>query len=119
MPDSTANSKKQTIDPLKEQFGVATYDLELIKHLLQSERTRIITATANQGASSLGYLNPDEIVERALLVETSDIYKTMPSEKIPGVMQDVYRSKTKRDYLYIKFQLSKDRKAVLIQFKLK
>ena len=33
------------------------------------------------------------------------------------MMQDVYRSQTQRDILYIKFQLSKDNKAVLIQLK--
>jgi len=116
------SNKTQTSSPivtplLMEQYGVATYDLALIKNLLQSPETRIITAEANRNASSLGYLNPDEIIKRALEVEAGDIYKTMPAQKIPGIMQDVYRSATSKDNLYIKFQLSKDKKAVLIQFK--
>ncbi|MBW2186457.1 MAG: type II toxin-antitoxin system MqsR family toxin [Deltaproteobacteria bacterium] len=108
---------KVTQCELKEMIGVATYDLVLIKQLLQLPETRIITGESFRNASSLGYLSVDEIVARTLQVVISDIYKTMPAKKAQGMMQDVYRSKTERDNLYIKFQLSKDRKAVLIQFK--
>ncbi|MEA3544627.1 MAG: type II toxin-antitoxin system MqsR family toxin [Thermodesulfobacteriota bacterium] len=104
-------------DDLTERMGVATYDLERIKLLLQNPETRIITGEANRNASSLGYLNVDEIVARVMQVTATDIHKTMPAQKVQGMMQDVYRSKTERDHLYIKFQLSMDRKAVLIQFK--
>ena len=118
MPDTTQTLiSGQTAFPQEEAFGVATYNLALIKTLLQSPATRIITGEANRNASSLGYLSIDEIIQRALLVETTDIYKTMPSKNNPGTMQDVYRSATRRDSLYIKFQLTTDHKAVLIQFK--
>lgn len=107
----------RVITPLVEVFGVATYDLALIKTMLQSPQTRIITGEANRNASSLGYLNPDEIIQRALQVESTDIHKTMPAKGKPGLMQDVYRSATQRDTLYIKFQISNNGKAVLIQLK--
>lgn len=119
MPDPVSiNASKVPATPAqKEEYGVATYDLSLIKDLLKSPKTRIITGEANRNASSLGYLNPEDIINRALEVEPTDIYKTMPAQKFPGIMQDVYRSITQKDRLYIKFQLSKDKKAVLIQFK--
>jgi hypothetical protein len=65
MPDSVhSKATDQIATPvLKEELGVATYDLDLIKKLLQSPSTRIITGEATRNASSLGHLNPDDIIK--------------------------------------------------------
>ena len=91
----------------------ATYNLETIKALIQKGEF-FITVSAQQGARQLGF-DHGEIVECVLVLGFSDFYKTMPSEKIPGLFQDVYRPEFKGKSLYVKLQVTS--KAVVISFK--
>jgi predicted nucleotidyltransferase len=101
----------------REIFGKATYDLDELKKFID-EGNLVITPTCRKQYSRLDYSDTAavEIVKR---LQTTDILKTMPSEKIPDLMQDVYRTKEKEDDLYIKLQKSScGKKCVIIQFKL-
>ena len=51
--------------------------------------------------------------------QKNDIFKTMPTEKMPELMQDVYKTNFQDDRLYIKLQEnSTGDGCVIIQFKL-
>ena len=105
-----------------EHLGKAHYDLELIKKLLQDKDKRIITYTAKQSAFTLGYNNPDAIVERVCKLRSNEIYKTMTTDADTTLWQDVYHSvDTKADgscvKLYIKIQIEKNGNGVIISFK--
>ena len=102
----------------REIYGKATYDLDELKKLIDKGNFHI-TDTCRRGYSRLDYSDVAtlEIVKR---LQTTDIYKTMSSEKIPDLMQDVYHIKEEEDDLYIKLQKSScGEKCIIFQFKLK
>ena len=94
-----------------------TYDLDEIKELLKSEETRIITRRDRREAVSLGYADDDAMVDRVLMLQANEFYKTMEAETMPGLWQDVYRSDDLTVTLYIKLQISFNGKGVIISFK--
>jgi hypothetical protein len=97
-----------------------SYDLEEIKELLKDEETRIVRRRDRQEAVRLGYADEEEMVKRALKLDSSEFIKTMPSEYISGLMQDVYRTFDGKNTLYIKLQIQfngREWKGVIISFK--
>jgi len=94
----------------------ATYDLEQIKGKIRQGRF-VVTAAALDGAFLLGFDRYD-IEECVLGIDDGDFYKTMPAEKRPGCMQDVYRPCYLTIHLYVKLQLTQSlEQAVVIAFK--
>lgn len=98
------------------QYGRAHYDLDELKKLLSNEKTRRITHVAQKGAVLLGYITDDDIVERCLILQKREIYKTMPSHHNPKLWQDVYKTADKTQKLYIKLQKN-EANAIVISFK--
>lgn len=97
--------------------GKPTYDLQHLQQLVgQGELSRAITEVARAGSTSLGLEVPD-IITAVLELRASDFYKTMEAERCPGLRQDVYHLRFRNIDLYIKLQLSPDRRAVVVQFK--
>jgi len=98
-----------------------TYDLEEVQRLVgQGPISRFISNTAREGAAGLD-LSETVIVEAILLLSPSNFYKTMESERTPGLWQDVYHL-TYRDgdvyfNLYIKVQIDHHGRAAVISFK--
>ncbi len=101
----------------QEKLGQATYNLFELQALLRSPATRIITATAEQNASSVGIIGREEIVARLLKLQPNEIYKTMTADLKPGLWQDVYKTQEAGTPLYIKLQKSYNGKGVVIQLK--
>jgi motility quorum-sensing regulator/GCU-specific mRNA interferase toxin len=94
------------------------YDLKKLKKLFSNEAPRFITATAQKGAAALGYMDEDDIVEVINKLCSQHFYKSMTTHHNSQIWQDVYKIKDDEKDLYIKLQLSADkRKTVLIQFK--
>ena len=93
------------------------YDLDEIKELLKNEDTRIVTRRDRREAVRLGYPDDDAMVDRVLLLQASEFYKTMEAETKPGLWQDVYRSDDVTVTLYIKLQISFNGQGVIISFK--
>ncbi len=101
-----------------DKYGESTYNLYEIQDLIKNPDTRVITRRCRTEASSLGYINDSEIISRVLHLKKSEIYKTMPAERCPGLWQDVYRTNDGSTELYIKLQKSyDDKKGIIIQFK--
>jgi motility quorum-sensing regulator / GCU-specific mRNA interferase toxin len=99
--------------------GEPTYDLELLQQLIgQGPLTRSITTAATDGAGQLGF-GHDDIVTAVLLLSPQDLYKTMESQRVPGLWQDVYHLDYRGAKLYIKLQIGFDGRAQVIQFKRK
>ena len=93
-----------------------TYRLEQIKQLFQ-EKTFRITETALQGAAMMNFLDEDIIDCVTTCLGDSHFYKTMPAERVPGLMQDVYKIRYENERVYLKLQISKTGHAVVIAFK--
>ena len=97
--------------------GTPTYDLQHLQQLVgQGPQTRRVTMVAIDGASAVG-LGLEAILEAVLLLQPSHFYKSMEAEKRPGLWQDVYHLEYRRIQLCIKLQLSRDARAVVVQFK--
>lgn len=94
-----------------------TYKLKLLQELLQNPKTRYITYTCLTDASELGFTEANKIVKAVSTLKNSDFYKSMKSKKKPGLWQDVYKKTISVQKLYIKLQLNKSEKAVVISFK--
>lgn len=63
-----------------------------------------ITGSSRKGALELGFEDQD-IVDAIQSIKTTDFYKTMPSQKIPGsANHDVYKFSFKGIGIYAKFQ---------------
>jgi MqsR (Motility quorum-sensing regulator) toxin of toxin-antitoxin system len=92
-----------------------TYDLEDIK-----AKVRVgyysITFSAGTDALALGFDERD-VVDCVLCVSESEFYKTMSSAAKSGFMQDVYRTSYDDVPIYLKLQLDRNRRAVVISFK--
>jgi motility quorum-sensing regulator/GCU-specific mRNA interferase toxin len=102
-----------------DKYGEAHYDLYELKDLLKNPATRIITGLSRREAVSVGYASSSDMVKRVQELRKNEIYKTMESEKVPGLWQDVYRTNDGAIQLYIKLQKSFDGKGIIIQFKRK
>lgn len=101
----------------REIFGKATYDLDELKKFIDQGNFDV-TGNCRREYSRLDY-SEDTVLEIIGKLEPTDIYKTMPAEKIPDLMQDVYHIKHKEDDLYIKLQKSScGKKCIIFQFKL-
>jgi motility quorum-sensing regulator/GCU-specific mRNA interferase toxin len=93
-----------------------THDLEAIKSVFSNTRDLNVTGTALRNAFALGY-GRQEIVDVIQTIEPGNFYKTMPSEKNPGLMQDVYRVPDGDLELYVKFTLDLIAEFKLLSFK--
>ena len=102
-------------------FKKKTYKLKTIKDLLKDPNKCIVTFQATKDAYALGYCSKMEIIERVLKLKEDEIYKTMSAEKMRKLYQDVYKTSDnvngKELKLYIKVQISYNRKGVVISFK--
>ncbi len=99
-------------------YGKAHYDLDEIKNLLDDPNKRLITRSSRLAAVSLGYAGDNDMVKRVKMLKKSEIYKTMESNRNPGLWQDVYITGDSSNItLYIKLQKSCDGKGVIISFK--
>jgi motility quorum-sensing regulator / GCU-specific mRNA interferase toxin len=97
--------------------GKPTYDLQHLQHLIgQGAISRVITDAASNGGFALS-LGQEDIVEAVLALHAGDFYKTMESERIPGLWQDVYHLEYRGVSLYIKLQIGFDGRAYVVQFK--
>lgn len=97
--------------------GQPTYDLHELQRLIgQGPISSSITKAAEQGARDLGW-DKDDIVDAVLELTTQHFYKSMESERMPGLWQDVYHLEFRSKRLYIKLQLGFDGRAGVVQFK--
>jgi hypothetical protein len=102
----------------------ATYPLTLIKKLVESGSYLITNVAAQSGKSDFGF-DQYEILKHIKALKASEFYKTMPSEKISGLWQDVYRQSLTINgttaFAYVKLQVNEflgGQKAVVISYKL-
>jgi len=97
-----------------------TYDLKTIKIFVADPQKRHITESALEDAAKIGYSSKD-ILQTINRLTSEDFYKTMESEKVKGVMQDVYRFDDEETgyVLYVKVQQNPRHKAIIISFKKK
>jgi len=94
------------------------YDLEQLKEFFCTEQTRRITEQAITGATTLGYMIVEAMLDVIDQLRSKHFYKSMTVYHNPQLWQDVYKITDKDNDLYIKLQLDADReKAVLVQFK--
>ena len=93
----------------------ATYALKEIQSKVTEEQYHI-TISALQGAQQMG-LGQEDITECISELQDSHFYKTMPSEKIPGLWQDVYRVRFLCQRVYLKVQISVQGYVKVISFK--
>jgi len=91
-----------------------TYPLTLVKGLI-NDGSWVLTAVAEDDAMALGFDQDD--VRDCICNHLSEthFYKTMPSEKNPKLMQDVYHITYENQPLYVKLQVNLN--AVVISFK--
>ena len=93
-----------------------SYPLVQIRQLFQERKFRI-TETALQGAALMNFLDEEIIECVTTCLGDSHFYKTMPAERVPGLMQDVYKIRYEGERIYLKLQVSKSGHAVVIAFK--
>ena len=93
-----------------------SYDLERIQRLVSRGKYRI-TQSALRGAFALGFDDEDIFECVVHVVKRAHFYKTMPANKMPGLMQDVYRLAYCGRMVYLKLQVSRRGPAVVISFK--
>lgn len=97
--------------------GKPTYDLQQLQQLIgQGVILCTVTQAAKAGAALLG-LADEDIVESVLALTDQHFYKSMESEKVPGLWQDVYHLEFCGLRLYIKLQMGTNGRAVVIQYK--
>lgn len=92
-----------------------TYDLAWIQHKVRAGEYRITRAAAN-GAAGMGF-DESDIVSCICALTWADFHKTMPSKRVSGLFQDVYKPVYQRVHVYLKLQVYMDADAVVIQFK--
>ena len=94
-----------------------TYDLRQVQWLVgQGELSRVISKAAKRGGTEMA-MEINGIVEVVLALEPADFYKTMESEQLPGLWQDVYHRRVGDVEAYIKIQIDRLGRGVVIQFK--
>ena len=75
----------------------------------------VLTASATDSALELGF-DADDVSDCIVMhLQESHFYKTMESEKKPGLMQDVYYITYEGHRLYVKLQVNVQ--AVVVSFK--
>jgi motility quorum-sensing regulator/GCU-specific mRNA interferase toxin len=94
-----------------------TYDLAELQRLVR-EGAYMVTMAAVRGAAALSF-DGEDVRACVLGLTRRDLYKTMPATDVPGLWQDVYRPVYLGVPLYVKLQLSRRGKTVVIQFKQK
>lgn len=92
-----------------------SYDLAEVQRLVREGSYRV-TGRALNDAGDLGFDGSD-ICDCVLALTPAAFYKTMASEMLKGVMQDVYRPTYLGLELYVKVQLHPPTQAVVISFK--
>ena len=90
----------------------ASYPLEEIKALV-ANRHYWITRPSQDGAFELGFGDEDICECICDFLDETHFYKTMPSEKRPGLMQDVYRITYEKQPVYLKLQIVNGRVTVI------
>lgn len=96
-----------------------THDLATIQELVSRMRYRVYENPAEYTALGLSETDLREAVAR---LTPAHAQKTMPSSRLPGAMQDVYRIRYGGTPLYIKFDLRRDprtrepRLAIILSF---
>jgi motility quorum-sensing regulator/GCU-specific mRNA interferase toxin len=94
------------------------YDLNKIKSLLSSEDTREVSGLSRRGAVSVGCMDAESMLSVIEKLTRKHFYKSMTVIGNSKIWQDVYKIADEDKSLYIKVQLSADRKkAVIVQFK--
>ncbi|MGI9178971.1 MAG: type II toxin-antitoxin system MqsR family toxin [Longimicrobiaceae bacterium] len=94
---------------------VPVYDLREIQRRVRAGEY-LITAAAQRGVVALA-LDEGDVVACVLELRDSDFFKSMESELMPGLWQDVYRPVYQSTPLYVKLQIRADAGAVVISFK--
>jgi hypothetical protein len=99
-----------------------TYDLKHIKDLIRAEHYRITLRALTDAQSDFDF-GQDRILQEVLNLKLQDLDKTMPSERMPELWQDVYKKRVIVDgqtrWAYIKLNIirPKDKEtAVVISF---
>jgi motility quorum-sensing regulator/GCU-specific mRNA interferase toxin len=92
------------------------HNLEKIKSVFSTRKSLNITGSALRDAASLGY-GSEEIIAVIQSIEPDHFHKTMPSEKRPGLWQDVYRVPDRGMELYVKFTSDTVTEFKLLSFK--
>lgn len=93
-----------------------SYPLHRIREFVAKGQYRI-TETAMQTSFQMGFSDEDIVECVAGHLQETHFYKTMPSEKISGLMQDVYRITYQGFRVYLKMQINRTNEAVIISFK--
>lgn len=93
----------------------ATYQLADIKALVRSGRY-YVTLSARQDALAIGF-DYQAIRDCVLALDGGNFYKSMASERVPGLWQDVYRIYYGGVGVYLKLQICFIGEAVVISFK--
>jgi motility quorum-sensing regulator / GCU-specific mRNA interferase toxin len=101
---------------MPEQKDRPTHDLEAIKAVFSDTKNLNITGSALRDAAAIGY-GSEEIIEVIQTIEAGHFYKTMASEKVPGLWQDVYRVPDAGLELYVKFTSDTVTEFKLLSFK--
>ena len=92
------------------------YNLKTIKSLIQ-DRRYYVTKSAQQGALAIGF-GDSQICDCVVIhLDVSHFFKTMPSERLPCLWQDVYKITYEGVRVYLKLQISLEDEAVIISFK--
>lgn len=97
-----------------------SYPASTFKRLFEKPE-RIISPDAEKGAGNLGFDVED--IEQVVfeILGPDNFYKTMESERFPGLWQDVYKPRYRGVSLYVKLQITEsegEQTAVLIAFKI-
>jgi len=69
-----------------------TYDLKTIKELIRGKHYRITLRALSDAHEEFDF-DKDRILSEVLSLTLQDLDKTMPSEKKPGLWQDVYKKR--------------------------
>ena len=94
---------------------VPTYDLAEIQQRVRSGYFRV-TASARATIIRL-QLERSAASDCVLALTEADFYKSMESEAVPGLWQDVYRPMFDGLVMYVKLQIAFDGFVVMISFK--
>lgn len=79
-----------------------SYDLAEVQALVGAGKYRI-TMSSLAGAAAQGF-DEEDVVACVLGLEPTDFHKTMPAQKVPELMQDVYRPRYLGVRMYVKVQ---------------
>ena len=98
------------------QRNKPTHDLAAIQSAFSDATGLNITGTALRDAAALGY-GSEDIIRTIQSIEAGHFHKSMPSEKRPGLWQDVYRVPVGDIELYVKFTSDTVTEFKLLSFK--